>query len=88
MRTINPAMKTNPDPFTGPGSDAGTTDPDVMKSPMVFPIEPPARRKTWFNNYEEEWADFIARSSFQKKRSGLNNAEAKSPPRVWNSPCY
>ncbi|MES2440758.1 MAG: hypothetical protein V4584_16950 [Verrucomicrobiota bacterium] len=54
--------------------------------PKVSSVDPPARRKTWFNSYDEEWADFLARKSLTKSRPGINSDDPETLPRVWNTP--
>jgi len=45
-----------------------------------------AKRKVWFNSYDEEWAAFLAASSRRKSRPGFNHADSEPLPRVWNCP--
>ncbi len=65
------------------GSATAFSNPENTK---VAPVDPPATRKSWYSNYDEEWADFLARSTKNKKRPGINNEEPESLPRVWNTP--
>lgn len=80
-------MKTNPDQMAGPESTVESPTPHEVKTPMLFHVPPPARRKSWFGSYDEEWAAFVARHGFKKTAPGLDS-EPQSPPRVWNEPHY
>ncbi len=79
-------MNANPDQPVD-GLPQGTS-PALRKLeiPKVAPVDSPATRKTWYHSYDEEWADFLAKSSMKKSRPGINHEEAEPLPRVWNSP--
>ena len=82
---VNP-MNANTDQLAG---QAPATDSPAKTSTIpskVSSVDPPARRKTWFNSYDEEWAAFLAESSLKKTRPGINNDAPETLPRVWNSP--
>ena len=79
-------MKATPDQPAGPrlkAAPAARTNVKFHKAPAVCP---PARRKTWFNSYNEEWAAFFAEKSISKVRSGINGENPEALPRVWNIP--
>lgn len=82
----NYPMKANPDQPAGPRLKAALAAKSYTKSSKASAIGPPARRKTWFNSYDEEWAAFLAESSIKKSRSGLSSGVPESLPRVWNMP--
>ncbi len=79
-------MNANPDQPVGPRLKAAPTAKTRTKSPKAPNVGPPAKRKTWFNSYDEEWAAFLAKSSMTKSRPGINSEDPEALPRVWNIP--
>lgn len=79
-------MKATPDQPAGPRLKAAPTAKIHPKFPKASIVGPPARRKTWFNSYDEEWAAFLAECSINKSRPGLNSEDPEALPRVWNIP--
>ena len=80
------AMKAIPDQLAGPRLRADSPAKTYTKFHKVSSVSPPARRTTWFNSYDEEWAAFLAESSLKKSHSGINNESPEALPRVWNCP--
>ncbi|MES2920648.1 MAG: hypothetical protein V4819_03835 [Verrucomicrobiota bacterium] len=79
-------MKANPDQPAGPRLKAAPTAKHYTKSHKASAVGPPARRKTWFSSYDEEWAAFLAESAMRKSRPGINSEDPEALPRVWNIP--
>lgn len=79
-------MKANPDQPAGPRLKAASPAKLYTKSHKASAVGPPARRKTWFNSYDEEWAAFLAEKSIRKSRPGINGEDPEALPRVWNIP--
>lgn len=79
-------MKANPDQPAGPRLKAGSPARMQPKIHKATDVGPPARRQTWFNSYDEEWAAFLTESSIKKCRPGINNEDPETLPRVWNIP--
>jgi len=81
-----PTMNANPDQLKGTRPKAGPTGRNQTEFTKVFNVDPPAQRKTWFKDYDEEWAAFLTEKSLGKSKPGLNKADSETLPRVWNSP--
>jgi hypothetical protein len=79
-------MNANPDQLAAPRLKADSSAETYQKSHKVSSVGPPASRKAWFNNYDEEWAAFLAKSALKKSHPGINNEDPETLPRVWNSP--
>jgi hypothetical protein len=79
-------MKANPDQPTGTRIKAAPPAKTFASFHKVSVVDPPVRRKTWFNSYDEEWAAFLAEKSIKKVRPGINSDDPEPLPRVWNSP--
>jgi len=79
-------MKANPDPLAGPRLKAAPTANTNTKFHKASNVATPARRKTWFNSYDEEWAAFFAANSIRKSRPGIHGEDPEALPRVWNIP--
>lgn len=79
-------MNANPDQFAGPRLKADSSAKNNPKSHKVSSVGPPASRKAWFSNYDEEWAAFLAKNALKKSHPGINNEDPEALPRVWNSP--
>lgn len=79
-------MKATPDQSAGPRLKAAPAAKNRSKIHKASSVGPPARRKTWFNSYDEEWAAFLAQSSIKKSRPGIHGEEPETLPRVWNIP--
>lgn len=83
---MNSKMKANPDQPAGPRLKAAPPAKLHPKSHKASAVGPPARRKTWFNSYDEEWAAFLAEKTIRKSRPGINAEVPEALPRVWNMP--
>ena len=79
-------MKANPDQLAGPRLKAASAAKLSTNIHKASAVGPPARRKTWFNSYDEEWAAFLAEKSINKSRPGINSEDPEALPRVWNIP--
>ncbi len=79
-------MNANPDQLKGVRPKAAVTGRNQTEFAQVFNVDPPAQRKTWYKDYDEEWAVFLAEKSLGKSKSDLNNDDPEMLPRVWNSP--
>jgi hypothetical protein len=79
-------MKATPDQPAGPRLKTAPAAKSNPKLPKASTVGPPARRKTWFNSYDEEWAAFLAESSIRKSRPGISSEDPEALPRVWNIP--
>lgn len=79
-------MNADPDQLAGPRHKANSLGKPSSKTEKAAPVDPLDSRKTWFKNYDEEWAAFLAESSLKKTRSGLGNSNPETLPRVWNCP--
>ena len=79
-------MNAIPEPLAGPRLKADAPAKTYPKFHKVSAVSPPAKRTTWFNSYDEEWAAFLAESSLKKSHPGINNEAPETLPRVWNCP--
>ncbi len=79
-------MKATPEQPTGTRLKADLPAKAYAKLHKVASGGAPARRKTWFSSYDEEWAAFLAESAIKKSRPGITSADPETLPRVWNSP--
>jgi hypothetical protein len=79
-------MKATPDQPAGPRLRNVSPVKSSTKFHKASNVGPPAKRKTWFNSYDEEWAAFLAENSLKKSRPGINSADPEALPRVWNIP--
>jgi hypothetical protein len=79
-------MKANPDQPAGARVNVAAPAGTHKNLHKVVAVDPPVKRKTWFNSYDEEWAAFLAAESMKKSRPGFNSNEPELLPRVWNCP--
>lgn len=79
-------MNANPDQPVAPRLKAAPAAKMNPKFHKAATVSPPARRKTWFNSYDEEWAAFLAENSIKKSRPGIHSEDPEALPRVWNIP--
>ena len=79
-------MNANPVQTQGNRPKADPTGGNQTNFTKVFNVDPPVDRTTWFSDYDEEWAAFLAEKSRVKMKSGLNSIDPEACPRVWNIP--
>lgn len=79
-------MKANLDQSAGISAIADLPAKASTTSHKVSSVDPPVKRKTWFNSYDEEWAALLSENSRCKTRPGINNEIPEALPRVWNIP--
>jgi hypothetical protein len=79
-------MNANPDQPVDDRLQAASSTLRKLEKSKASSVDPPATRKTWYHSYDEEWADFLAKSSMKKARPGINHEEPEPLPRVWNAP--
>jgi hypothetical protein len=79
-------MKANPDQPAGAQSGATPSPGTRAEHPTVSTVDPPVKPRTWFKNYNEEWADFLAEKTKMKPRQDNHSCEPEPLPRVWNCP--
>ncbi|MES2661379.1 MAG: hypothetical protein V4689_22350 [Verrucomicrobiota bacterium] len=79
-------MKTNQDQLADGrmmNKQHGQSEPGIQR---ISAVDPPERRNTWFNSYDEEWEAFVEEHAIHKNRPGINGDEPEPLPRVWNCP--
>ena len=79
-------MNANPVQTQGNRPKADPTGGNQTNFTKVFNVDPPVDRTTWFSDYDEEWAAFLAEKSRVKMKPGLNSIDPEACPRVWNIP--
>lgn len=79
-------MNVNPYQLVAPRHKVSPPGKSFSKSEKADSANPPEIHEAWFQNYDEEWAMFLAESSLKKTRPGLGNCNPETLPRVWNCP--
>jgi hypothetical protein len=79
-------MNADPDQLAAPRYKINPSGKPSSKPEKAVPVDPPEPHTTWFKNYDEEWAAFLAESSLKKTHPGLGNCDPETLPRVWNCP--